>query len=79
MELAARAPGLVGARADARDRRGRPLRPSPAEHPASRADPRATPSAATAPELEDLWDRHGGSVYALACALLGTRWQLPGP
>ena len=22
-------------------------------------------------ELEGLWDRHGGSVYALACALLG--------
>ena len=22
-------------------------------------------------ELEDLWDRHGGSAYALACALLG--------
>ncbi len=22
-------------------------------------------------ELEDLWDRHGGTAYALACALLG--------
>ena len=31
----------------------------------------APESAATRRELEDLWDRHGGSAYALACALLG--------
>ncbi|MEO6412443.1 MAG: hypothetical protein ABIO48_07625 [Pedococcus sp.] len=28
-------------------------------------------SACTALQLEDLWDRHGTSVYTLACALLG--------
>jgi DNA-directed RNA polymerase specialized sigma24 family protein len=28
-------------------------------------------AAATAPGLEALWDRHGASLYALACALLG--------
>jgi hypothetical protein len=39
---------------------------------ASRAETeRATVGAVTRPELQDLWDRHGGSAYALACALLG--------
>jgi len=31
----------------------------------------APAGAVTRRELEDLWDRHGASVYALACALLG--------
>jgi DNA-directed RNA polymerase specialized sigma24 family protein len=39
---------------------------------AARAETENAPAGAvTGRELEDLWDRHGGSVYALACALLG--------
>jgi len=36
--------------------------------PAGRA---SDPESVTALLLEDLWDRHGRSVYALACVLLG--------
>ncbi len=42
--------------------------PSPVD-----AQPRGTtvrPGGTTAPDLEAVWDRHGGSIYALACALL---------
>lgn len=39
---------------------------------ASRTETESAPeSTLTRRELEDLWDRHGGSAYALACALLG--------
>jgi hypothetical protein len=75
MELTARAPGLVGARAGGRSRRwGRAAEAeSPRVQVASRAGTESTlpAGAATRGELEDLWDRHGGSAYALACALLG--------
>ena len=61
MELTSQAPGLVGACARVRGRRwGRA------------AETESAPaSAVTRRELEDLWDRHGESAYALACALLG--------
>ena len=39
--------------------------------PAPRPRPESEADASTAPDLEKVWDRHGGSVYALACALLG--------
>jgi hypothetical protein len=75
MELTARAPGLVGARAGGRGRRwGRAAEAeSPRVQNASRAETEsALPAGAvTGGELEDLWDRHGGSACALACALLG--------
>jgi Sigma-70, region 4 len=39
---------------------------------ALRERPRGRPGSATvALQLEDLWDRHGRSAYALACTLLG--------
>ena len=74
MELAAQAHDLIGARVDSRRIRrgwvnGADTRRVPA--PASRPHPESEASASTAaPHLENLWDRHGGSVYALACALL---------
>ena len=38
----------------------------------SRAEAETAPAGAvTRGELEELWDRHGGSAYALACTLLG--------
>ena len=33
--------------------------------------PTHSESAPTAVQLADLWDQHGGAIYALACALLG--------
>jgi len=78
MELMAQAPGLVGARTRARGRRWR--RTAEAEsrgsQTASTAETESAPAGAVGRELderklEDLWDRHGGSAYALACALLG--------
>ena len=39
--------------------------------PAPRPRLESEADASTAPDLEKVWDRHGGSVYALACALLG--------
>jgi DNA-directed RNA polymerase specialized sigma24 family protein len=74
MELTTQAPGLVGACARVRGHRwGRAAEPEFRRHPvAARAETdRAPGSAVTRRELEDLWDRHGASVYALACALLG--------
>jgi len=74
MELTAQAPGLVGARAGSRGSRwGRAAEAeSPRVQIASRAETESAPAGAvTRGELEDLWDRHGGSAYALACALLG--------
>ena len=74
MEQTAQASGLVGARA------GGPAHPwaraACAEFRQARIDSRAETErgpagAVTRGELEDLWDRHGASVYALACALLG--------
>ena len=52
---------------------GGPLRPSPdGVHTAPRAEAQSAPAGAVSRrELEDLWDHHGGSAYALACALLG--------
>lgn len=74
MELTARAPGLVGGRAPVRSRRWG--RSAEAEfrgvQVAACAETESAPGGAvTRRELEDLWDRHGGSAYALACALLG--------
>jgi hypothetical protein len=74
MELTAQAQGLVDACARARDRRwGRAAEAeSRRVQSASRAEIESAPGSAVTPrELEDLWDRHGGSAYALACALLG--------
>ena len=74
MELTAQTPGLVGARARGRGRRwGRAAEAeSRRVQTASRAGTESAPAGAvTRRELEDLWDRHGGSAYALACALLG--------
>ncbi len=74
MELSAQAPGLVGARAGGRGRRW--ARAARAESQRAQiASPAETDSAPAGAvpgrELEDLWDRHGESAYALACALLG--------
>lgn len=55
MELTAQVPGLTGG-GPRRRSRGRLL---PVESPPRR------------PSTRDLWDRHGSSAYALACALLG--------
>ena len=74
MELATQTPSLVGARADVRGHRwGRAAEAgSRRVRIASRAETGNAPgSAVTRRELEDLWDRHCGSAYALACALLG--------
>jgi len=79
MEMTAQAPGLVGARARARGRRwGRAAEAeSRRVQTASRAETESAPTGAVTRreleerELQDLWDRHGGSAYALACALLG--------
>ena len=74
MELTAQAPGLVGARAGVRGHRWGPAPEAESRRAqiTSRAETESAPeSAVTRPELEDLWDRHGGSAYALACALLG--------
>jgi DNA-directed RNA polymerase specialized sigma24 family protein len=74
MELTAQPPGLVGARARARGRRwGRAAGAESRRVPIpARAETESAPeSAVTRRDLEELWDRHGGSAYALACALLG--------
>ena len=74
MELPPQAPGFVGGRAPVRGRRwGRAAeaesrRVQIAWRPETES---ALAGAVTRRELEDLWDRHGGSAYALACALLG--------
>ena len=74
MELTTQAPGLVGARASVHGQRWR--RFTEADSPRVRIAPR--PETGSAPgravsrrEVEVLWDRHGASAYALACALLG--------
>ena len=79
MEVTAQAPGLAGARARAQGHRwGRAAEAeSRRVQTASRAEAECAPAGAVtrreleARELEGLWDRHGGSAYALACALLG--------
>lgn len=74
MDLTAQAPSLVGGRARVRSRRwGRAAEAeSRRVQIASRAETESAPGGAvTRRELEDLWDCHGGSAYALACALLG--------
>lgn len=74
MELTAQAPGLVSGRTPVRGCRwGRAAEAeSRRVQGASRAETESAPAGAvTRRELEDLWDRHGGSAYALACALLG--------
>ena len=47
------------------------LSPRRLQAPAPRLRLESEADASTAPDLEKVWDRHGGSVYALACALLG--------
>jgi len=74
MELRAQASGLVGARASVRGRRR--ARFTEADSRRVRTAPRpetesAPGSALTGREVEDQWDRNGGSAYALAYALLG--------
>ncbi len=74
MELATETRGLVGARVDARIRRRGRLAGADSRRlqaPAPRPRLESEADASTAPDLEKVWDRHGGSVYALACALLG--------
>jgi len=73
MELAAQAPSLVDARAGGPGRRGRAAgSESRRVQMASRVETESAPeSTVTWRELVELWDRHGGSAYALACALLG--------
>jgi hypothetical protein len=74
MELTSQAPGLVGACARVRGRRWgwgaeAELRRVRIAAPAESDSPPA--SAITRRELEDLWNCHGESAYAVACALLG--------
>jgi Sigma-70, region 4 len=77
MELTAQALGLVGPRGRGRGHRwaraaGAGGAESRQARIASRAETGSAPAGAvTRGELEDLWDCHGGSAYALACALLG--------
>jgi len=72
MELATQPHGLVGASLEVR---GRWQLTGAAHHrlqaPARRPRFASAADSNTAPDLEKVWDRHGGSVYALACALLG--------
>jgi hypothetical protein len=74
MKMTAQAPGLVGGRAHVRGSRWR--RAAEAESRRAHTAPRAKTRSARAGsvsrrELEDLWNRHGGYAYRLACALLG--------
>ena len=74
MELTAQARGLVGGRAPVRGRRWGQAAGAESRRVqiVSGAETEsASESAGTRRELEELWDRHGGSAYALACALLG--------
>lgn len=74
MEVTARTPDLTGAGCSSRGRRwGRAAEVGYRQRQvAARAETESAPgSAVTRRELEDLWDRHGVSAYALACALLG--------
>ena len=79
MELTPQAPGFVGGRAPVRGRRWGRANEAESRRvlTASRAETESAPAVAVTRrelgerELEDLWDRHGGSAYALACALLG--------
>jgi hypothetical protein len=73
MELATETRGLVGVPVDARIRRGwlPEIHARRLEAPAARPRPTSEAGPGTAPDLERVWDRHGGSVYSLACALLG--------
>ena len=74
MELATQPHGLVGAAVDSRGRGWGRLAEADSRRLQARAprfDLESEADASTAPDLEKVWDRHGGSVYALACALLG--------
>ena len=74
MELATQPHGLVGAAVDSRGRGWGRLAGADSRRlqaPAPRFGLESEADASTAPDLEKVWDRHGGSVYALACALLG--------
>ena len=74
MELIAGAPGLVDGGAPVRGRRwGRSAEAGfrGVRIAACAETESASGGAVTRGELEDLWARHGGSAYALACALLG--------
>ena len=72
MELTAQAPGQVGARRSSRSPVGRAAEAeSRRVQMPSRAETERAAGAGTRRELEELWDLHGASVYALACALLG--------
>ncbi len=74
MELVTQPHSLVGAGVGARVRgRGRlaGAESRRVQAPARRPRLESGADASTAPDLEKLWERHGGSVYALACALLG--------
>ena len=74
MELATETRGPVRTPVDARTRRrawfpAADSRRQEAPAPLPRVKSKANVS--TAPNPEKVWDRHGGSVYALACALIG--------
>jgi hypothetical protein len=74
MELATQTPGLVGARTDARGYgSGRHSGPDSLPLLAPAPEPRSAveDETSSAPDLEQVWDRDGASVYKLACALLG--------
>lgn len=74
MTLAGRANGFGGIRIGARGPWWGSVvnaEPRPARVPYARARPDSDADAYTASQLENVWDRHGGSVYALACALVG--------
>jgi DNA-directed RNA polymerase specialized sigma24 family protein len=73
MNTTARAAGHAGGRAPVRSRRrGRAAEAESRRVRTTRAETESPPAGAVnRRELEDLWDRHGGSVYALACALVG--------
>ncbi len=74
MELATETRGPVRTPVDARTRRRAwfPVVDSRRqEAPAPLPRVKSEAKAGSAPDPEKVWDRHGGSVYALACALLG--------
>ena len=74
MELATQPHGLVGTAVDSPGRGWGRLAGADARRlraPAPRFGLENEADASTSPDLEQVWDRHGGSVYALACALLG--------
>ena len=74
MELATETRSLVRRPVDARTRRRAWVPEADSRHleaPAPLPRVQSEADVSTPPNPEKVWDRHGGSLYALACALMG--------